>query len=91
MARILVVDDEVRMATLIRRELEDHGHEVVTAGDGSSALEQLSRGTFDLLLTDLRMPGMDGGPGGRSGDRGGAHDRLRLSPDGGAGHEVRSL
>ncbi len=60
MARILVVDDEVRMATLIRRELEDHGHEVVTACDGSSALEQLSRGTFDLLLTDLRMPGMDG-------------------------------
>jgi DNA-binding NtrC family response regulator len=60
MARILVVDDEVRMATLIRRELEDHGHDVVTAGDGSSALEQLSRGTFDLLLTDLRMPGMDG-------------------------------
>jgi DNA-binding NtrC family response regulator len=60
MARILVVDDEVRMAALIRRELEDHGHEVDTAGDGAVALERLAGGDFDLMLTDLRMPGLDG-------------------------------
>jgi DNA-binding NtrC family response regulator len=60
MARILVVDDEVRMAALIRRELEDHGHEVTTAGDGAVALERLAGGGFDLMLTDLRMPGLDG-------------------------------
>ena len=60
MARILVVDDESRMAGLIKRELEDNGHSAVTAGDGETALARLSEREFDLILTDLRMPGMDG-------------------------------
>jgi DNA-binding NtrC family response regulator len=60
MARILVVDDEARMVDLIRRELEDHGYSVTTAGDGPSALELMESGDFDLVITDLRMPGMDG-------------------------------
>ena len=60
MARILVVDDELRMAGLIRRELEDNGHVVSTAGDGESALSKMEEAEFDLVLTDLRMPGLDG-------------------------------
>ena len=60
MAQILVVDDEARMADLIRRELEDNGHSVAVAGDGPSALDQLRESGFDLVVTDLKMPGMDG-------------------------------
>ena len=60
MAQILVVDDEARMADLIRRELEDNGHSVAVAGDGPSALDQLGESGFDLVVTDLKMPGMDG-------------------------------
>ncbi len=60
MARILVVDDEARMADLIKRELEDHDHTVATSGDGPAALELMEKNAFDLVITDLRMPGMDG-------------------------------
>jgi len=60
MARILVVDDEARMADLIKRELEDHDHTVATSGDGPAALELMEKNDFDLVITDLRMPGMDG-------------------------------
>ncbi len=60
MARILVVDDEARMSDLIRRELEDNGHSVAIAGDGPSALDRLGESVFDLVVTDLKMPGMDG-------------------------------
>jgi two-component system, NtrC family, response regulator AtoC len=60
MAHVLVVEDEARMAALIRRELEEQGHEVAVASDGASGLEQAAGGDFELILTDLRMPGMDG-------------------------------
>ena len=60
MSRILVVDDEARMAGLIRMELEEHGHTVSTAGDGAMALGLMEKEEFDLVLTDIRMPGMDG-------------------------------
>ncbi len=53
MAQILVVDDEARMADLIRRELEDNGHSVAVAGDGPSALDQWRESGFDLVVTDL--------------------------------------
>ncbi len=60
MSRILVVDDEARMAGLIRMELEEQGHAVSTAGDGAMALGLMEKEEFDLVLTDIRMPGMDG-------------------------------
>jgi len=60
MSRILVVDDETRMAGLIRMELEEQGHTVSTAGDGTMALGLMEKKEFDLVLTDIRMPGMDG-------------------------------
>jgi CheY-like chemotaxis protein len=62
MARILIAEDEETLRALCARGLTNNGHEVVTACDGSEALEILIReeGHFDLLLTDVRMPIMDG-------------------------------
>lgn len=60
MARILVVEDEVPVREFIRRVLEQRGHEVVAVGDGAQAVVKLSRAAFDLLLTDIVMPNMDG-------------------------------
>jgi two-component system cell cycle response regulator CpdR len=62
MARILIADDEEGTRTLVARALKQDGHEVMTACDGAEALELLARehGAFELLLTDIRMPVMDG-------------------------------
>ena len=62
MARILIAEDEEALRALCARGLTTDGHEVVSACDGSEALEILTReeGRFDLLLTDVRMPIMDG-------------------------------
>jgi two-component system cell cycle response regulator CpdR len=62
MPRLLIVDDEESMRTLVARAIAMDDHEIVTAADGAEALEILSNGqnAFDLLLTDIRMPVMDG-------------------------------
>jgi two-component system cell cycle response regulator CpdR len=62
MARILIAEDEEALRALCARGLATDGHDVVSACDGSEALEILTReqGRFDLLLTDVRMPIMDG-------------------------------
>ena len=62
MARILIAEDEEPLRALCARALATDGHDVLTAADGSAALEILTRerGRFDLLLTDIRMPIMDG-------------------------------
>src|SRR3978361_872522 len=62
MARILIADDETSMRLLVARAIAMDGHETVTAEDGAEALELLIRdhGAFDLLLTDIKMPVMDG-------------------------------
>lgn len=59
-ARILVVDDNLEMRELIERILRRDGHDVVHAINGRDALSALSTGAFDLVLTDLFMPEMDG-------------------------------
>jgi PAS domain S-box-containing protein len=59
-ARLLVVDDEPTVRETLARVLEDHGYEVRTAGDGGAALEQVRRHPFDLILCDMRMPGISG-------------------------------
>ena len=59
-ARILVVDDEPNVRLLLAREIGDRGHEVVAVSDGAQAMEEMGRGNFDVVLTDIRMPGMDG-------------------------------
>ncbi len=60
MARILVVDDETKMQTLLARKLQREGHEVRTAGDGTAALDALEEQAADVVFTDLKMPGLDG-------------------------------
>jgi signal transduction histidine kinase/CheY-like chemotaxis protein len=72
-ARILVVDDEPDVADLIREILARDGFDVVEVSSAEAALELLQRERFDMILTDLNMPGL----GGR-----GLHDALRRSaPD----------
>jgi excisionase family DNA binding protein len=58
--RILVVDDEVSVCELVARELSRYDFDVEMAHDGRSAVERVREGHYDLLITDLRMPGMDG-------------------------------
>ena len=58
--RILVVEDDETFRTLLQTILEDDGYEVVTAVDGVQGLTLLRREGFDLVLTDLKMPGKNG-------------------------------
>jgi two-component system, NtrC family, response regulator AtoC len=61
MAHILIVDDEEGIREFLAGALEDDGHHTTQAADGLAALHQLHSRSFDLLLTDLRMPGaLDG-------------------------------
>ncbi|MEY2161205.1 sigma-54-dependent transcriptional regulator [Rhodanobacter sp. FW106-PBR-LB-2-11] len=58
--RILVVDNEAKMRRILELSLRNMGHEVLQAGEGEEALALLERESCDLVLTDLRMPRMDG-------------------------------
>ena len=58
--RILVVDDEINIRGALVTLLEKKGYQVRGAGTGEEALEQLETATADLVLTDLKMPGMGG-------------------------------
>ncbi len=60
MSRILVVDDEPDLRSFIERALTTMGHEVTATFDGYAALSALRDQPFDLLLTDIAMPGIDG-------------------------------
>jgi two-component system, cell cycle response regulator CpdR len=60
MARILLADDETAARDLVRASLAADGHQVTTADNGAEALALLRAGAFDLLLSDIQMPEMDG-------------------------------
>ena len=60
LGRILVVDDEPELRAVLVDSLQRHGYEVTGCGSGRSALAELQKQDFDLLLTDLMMPEMDG-------------------------------
>ena len=60
MAKILVVDDDPVMIGLISLYLTRHAHEVTTAKNGREALARLHVESFDILITDIIMPEMDG-------------------------------
>lgn len=60
MARLLVVDDEPVICWTLREALVDEGHECVTASSAEEALEKAEQFQFDLVLTDVRLPGSDG-------------------------------
>ncbi len=60
MARILVVEDDARVAALLAEVLAADGHAVDTATDGLQALERLEAQAYDVLVTDVGMPRLDG-------------------------------
>ena len=60
MAKILVVDDEASIVTMLAYNLKKEGYDVVTAEDGEVALEKFESENPDLLLLDIMMPKMDG-------------------------------
>ncbi len=60
MAKILVVDDERNVRSLVKRILEEQGHQVVTLATGEEALVELRKNDFDLLVLDLKLPGISG-------------------------------
>ena len=59
-ARVLVVDDSVTTRLLEKGILENNGYEVTLAVDGVDALEKLANGAFDLVVSDVEMPRMNG-------------------------------
>ena len=60
MAHILLVEDDESLRKFLALALARAGHEVVDYGDGEEAHQKLKADHFDLLLTDIVMPGMDG-------------------------------
>jgi len=57
---VLVVDDDTQIRNTLRGVLEDEGHSVAEAADGAKALEVLERRRFDVVLLDVKMPGVGG-------------------------------
>lgn len=60
MSRILVVEDDEAVRSFTARALKAVGHEVETAEDGSAGLDNVLEDSFDLVVSDIRMPIMDG-------------------------------
>ena len=58
--RILLIDDDVRLFELLTSYLDQNGFAVTVASDGRKGLVALESGTFDAVLLDVMMPGMDG-------------------------------
>lgn len=58
--RILIVEDEAAVARQIGAALTEDGHEAKTVNNGEAALEEASRTPFDLIVLDIRLPGIDG-------------------------------
>ena len=60
MAKIVVIEDEKNLRLLYRRELEQDGHTVITAADATEGILMVEAETPDLVVLDIRMPGVDG-------------------------------
>lgn len=58
--KIIAVDDSATVRQMLSFTLQDAGYEVVQAVDGNDALEKFSTESFEMLITDLNMPGIDG-------------------------------
>ena len=58
--RILLIDDEADVREILSESLRGQGHEVELAESGGDALQRMGRESFDVILSDLRMPGLDG-------------------------------
>ena len=60
LARVLLVDDEVELTENMTRLLESRGYHVTSANSGDHAVKCLNQETFDVMVLDLKTPGMDG-------------------------------
>jgi len=60
MARILIIEDDEEMRSLLEDFLKDEGYEADSADNGSEAFGRLAQEPFDLVITDIRMPGLTG-------------------------------
>lgn len=60
MSRILIAEDEQRIASFVRKGLESHGFATATVSDGLMALELARSGSFDLMVLDIGLPALDG-------------------------------
>ena len=58
--RILVIEDEAKVASFIRRALEEESYAVDVAPDGTQGLDLASEGLYDLIVLDLMLPGLSG-------------------------------
>ncbi|MBT3606568.1 MAG: response regulator [Candidatus Latescibacteria bacterium] len=60
MKNILIADDDTNLALLYEQELSDEGYQVQVVHDARAAIERVQQNPPDLLVLDIRMPGMDG-------------------------------
>jgi len=60
MSTVLVIDDEKGILQIMRQALTKFGHSVETAADGQEGIRKFDDGSFDIVITDIRMPGIDG-------------------------------
>jgi CheY-like chemotaxis protein len=60
MCTILVIDDEKGILRVIEEALTKFGHQVELAADGYEGIQKFDDGSYDIVITDLRMPGLDG-------------------------------
>jgi len=58
--RILVVEDDEEMRSLLKDFFEEDGFEIDSVSNGSEAFRRIAREPFDLIITDIRMPGLTG-------------------------------
>jgi len=90
-SRILVVEDDPRLAATLRRVLAAEGHDIELAGDGNDALRRARERPFDLVVLDIMLPGLDGISVCRRLRAGGAVPILMLTALGGTAERVRGL
>ena len=60
MSSVLIIDDEKGLLLVMRQALESHGYKVITATNGTEGIRVFNQMSLDLVITDVRMPGMDG-------------------------------
>ena len=60
MSAILIVDDDKSLRDLLSSVLRERGHEVATAGEGNEALELMAQRCFEMVISDIIMPGKEG-------------------------------
>jgi len=58
--QVLVVDDEPAIRQVVAAQLRKAGHSVEQAGDGEAAMERLAKGDLDIVLCDIKLPGLSG-------------------------------